>query len=227
MLHQQHSTPGHLGEALALRGYRLECRWPLGGATLPHDLAPYAAVIVFGGPQSANDDHLPGIRAELEWLERRALPSGLPLLGICLGAQEIARVLGARVHPHAQGLAEIGYCTVAPTAAGATFLAGPTRFYQWHAETFEIPPGAAQLASGEVFAAQAYRYGRRVVGLEFHPEMTAGMITRWATSEAGRAAIAHHRAPDCLTQLADHARYAAASRRWLARFLDDFLAADG
>jgi GMP synthase (glutamine-hydrolysing) len=83
------------------------------------------------------------------------------------------------------------------------------------------------LASGELFDAQAYRYGARVYGIEFHPEMTRAMIERWATSEAGRERIAHHDAPDCAHQLADFARYAAASERWLDRFLDTLLLAPG
>lgn len=223
VLHQQHSTPGFVGRALEARGYVLDRRCPNLGDSLPENLDAYAAAVVFGGPQSANDDHLPGIRAELDWLERRALPADLPLLGICLGAQEIARVLGARVHAHADGHAEIGYCEVLPTTAGAEFLDQPTMFYQWHAETFEIPVGAVQLARGTLFEAQAYRYGARVYGIEYHPEMTRAMIERWATSEPGRKHIAAKCGPDCVTQLDQHARFAETSRRWLAAFLDAFL----
>ena len=93
VVHQKASNPGRIGEFLVERGYTLEHCCPNLGDPLPQDLAGYAAVVVFGGPQSANDDHLPGIRAELDWLEARAVPSGCPLLGICLGAQEIARAV--------------------------------------------------------------------------------------------------------------------------------------
>jgi GMP synthase (glutamine-hydrolysing) len=223
VLHQEHSTPGFVGEALEARGYTLDRCCPNLGGCLPAALDGYAAAVVFGGPQSANDDHLPGIRAELDWLERHVLPANLPLLGICLGAQEIARVLGARVHPHADGHAEIGYCEVLPTDDSNGFLEEPTMFYQWHAETFDIPHGAVQLARGSLFEAQAYRYGARVYGIEYHPEMTRSMIERWATSEAGREHIAAKCGPDRDTQLAQHHRYAATSRRWLERFLDTFL----
>ena len=95
VVHQEHSNPGRVGELLVERGCALDRRCPSLGDPLPDDLAPYRVAIVFGGPQSANDDHLPGIKAELDWLERTALPADLPLLGICLGAQMIARVLGA------------------------------------------------------------------------------------------------------------------------------------
>ena len=70
IVHQAHSTPGRVGELLEQRGCVLDRRCPNLGDPLPSDLSPYAASVLFGGPQSANDDHLPGIRAELEWLER-------------------------------------------------------------------------------------------------------------------------------------------------------------
>ena len=122
VVHQEHSTPGRVGEFLVARGYTLDRRCPNMGDPLPTDLSEYAASVVFGGPMSANDDHLPGIRAELQWLEKHALPSERPLLGICLGGQQIARVLGARVGPHCDGLVEIGYYEVAPTDDGGDSL---------------------------------------------------------------------------------------------------------
>ena len=128
VVHQEHSTPGRVGEFLTARGYELDRRCPNMGDPLPTDLSPYAASVVFGGPMSANDDHLPGIRAELEWLEKHALPSGRPLLGICLGGQQIARVLGARVGRHCDGLVEIGYYEIAPTDTAGDFLDAPRVF---------------------------------------------------------------------------------------------------
>jgi GMP synthase (glutamine-hydrolysing) len=83
IVHQEHSNPGRVGELLVERGCCLDRRCPNLGDPLPDDLSGYAAAVVFGGPQSANDDHLAGIRAELDWLGRTALPAGVPLLGIC------------------------------------------------------------------------------------------------------------------------------------------------
>lgn len=225
VVHQEQSTCGKVGEFLTERGYRLERRCPNLGDPLPTDLSGYAAAVVFGGPQSANDDHLPGIRAELQWLERRALPAALPLLGICLGAQQIARVLGARVGPHGDGLVEIGYSEILPTGADPAFLARPTMFYQWHSETFEIPTDALHLAANEAFPGQAFRYDGRVYGLEFHPEMTLSMIDRWCTSERGAAKLALRGAQSHAEQRAGYQRNAAASDRWLADFLDRHLLA--
>ena len=114
-------------------------------------------------------------------------PPPTPLLGICLGAQMMARVLGARVGPHPDGLVEIGYHPVHPTAAGEAYFDGPTMFYQWHRDTFDIPAGAVHLAHNAPFAAQAFRYDGHAYGIEFHPEMTLAMIKRWTASRKGGA----------------------------------------
>jgi GMP synthase (glutamine-hydrolysing) len=219
IVHQAHSTPGRVGELLEAQGCTLDRRCPNLGDPLPCDLSPYAAIVLFGGPQSANDDHLPGIRAELDWLERVALPGDRPLLGICLGAQMIARVLGAKVGPHPDGLVEIGYHTIHPTADGQDYLAGPTAFYQWHRETFEIPCGTVHLAHNDAFAGQAFRYNRHVYGLEFHPEMTRAMIECWTSSEKGGAMLSLRGAQAREAQLEGYDRHAPVTDRWLDWFL--------
>lgn len=219
VVHQKHSTPGRVGEMLAARGLRLDRRVPNLGDPLPRSLVGYAGAIVFGGPMSANDDHLAGIRAELDWLPD-AIESNKPVVGICLGAQLMARALGGQVGPHPDGLVEIGYYDVSPTNDGAEMFDGPATFYQWHSETFEIPPGAVHLAESESFRAQAFRYGERAFGLEFHPEMTLEMIERWTCSEGGAPKLTLPGAQPREAHLDGYHRHGEGSDRWLARFLD-------
>jgi GMP synthase (glutamine-hydrolysing) len=226
VVHQEHSTPGRVGEMLEARGYHLERRCPNRGDPLPERLEPYAAAVIFGGPMSANDDHLPGIRAELDWLER-ALGASCPMLGICLGAQLMARALGARVGPHPAGRVEIGWHEVQPTAAADGFLDRPRAFYQWHRETFEIPAGAAHLAANEAFPAQAFAWDGRIFGIEFHPEMTFAMIDRWTSSTNGAPQLTLPGAQPRALQLEAFARLAPGSDRWLGRFLDRMLLPPG
>jgi GMP synthase (glutamine-hydrolysing) len=223
IVHQEHSTPGKVGMFLEQRGCRLDRRCPNLGDSLPQDLTAYDAAVVFGGPMSANDDHLDGIRAELGWLERVALPSGIPLLGICLGAQEMARVLGAKVGPRADGLVEIGYTEIHPTAESTGFLERTTTFYQWHSETFEIPKDAVHLAANEAFPGQAFRYGESAFAIEFHPEMTLEMINRWCTSERGSAKLNLEGAQAHEDQVTSYHRHAETTDRWLGDFLDRHL----
>ncbi len=226
VVHQEHSTPGKVGMALTRRGYRLDRRCPNLGDPLPDDLSPYAGIVIFGGPMSANDDHLDGIRAELGWLERTVLASDCPVVGICLGAQEIARVLGARVGPHPDGLVEIGYFEVRPTGVCASFLDRPTMFYQWHSETFEIPKGTVHLAENGSFPGQAFRHGEHVYGIEFHPEMTKDMIERWSSSETGAPKLTRFRfkgAQPREAHLQGYDHHSPITDRWLDHFLDQHL----
>ena len=201
-------------------GCRLDRGCPNLGDALPEDVTRYDAMVGFGGPQSAMDCHLPGIRAELDWLERHALPGATPLLGICLGAQQMARVLGAKVGPRGDDLVEIGYKPIRPTADGGDFLDCSATFYQWHSETFEIPSGAVHLAENDDFAGQAFRWGQHAWAIEFHPEMTRAMIDRWCTSERGSQKLARRGAQPHEDQVRDFERHSPNTDRWLAQFID-------
>jgi len=113
ILHQEHSSPGRVGTLLRRMGLRIEeCR-PRYGDPLPATMENYAGAIVFGGPMSANDPD-DFVRKEIDWIGV-PLKENKPLLGICLGAQMIARHLGERVYLHDNAGAEIGYYSVRPT----------------------------------------------------------------------------------------------------------------
>ena len=221
VLHQEHSSCGHVGRLLHARGHPLDVRRPRFGDPLPRTLAHHAGSIVFGGPMSANDSD-EYLRQEFDLVEL-ALREQSPYLGICLGAQMMAMCLGARVAPHASGHVEIGYHAVTPLPAATMGGAWPTRFYQWHRDGFDMPSGARGLVSapGPV-PNQAFSYGEAAIGLQFHPEITYAMAARWS----GRN---EHRFPDLTgaspreAQLADHVAHAPIVLSWLARFLDEWL----
>lgn len=136
-------------------------------------------LIVMGGPMSVNDEKLyPWLIAEKRFIAQ-AILRGKAVLGVCLGAQLIAAALGARIYPN--GEKEIGWFPVYSLPVPETFPgeAGPSfRFpeeslvFHWHGETFDLPTGAVHLARSGVCLNQAFQYGRRVVGLQFHLEMT-------------------------------------------------------
>jgi GMP synthase (glutamine-hydrolysing) len=226
IVHQEHSATGRVGELLIARGFALDRCCPSLGEPLPGSLEGHDGVVIFGGPMSANDEHLDGIRSELAWLPT-ALESGRPVVGICLGAQLIARALGARVGPRPDGLVEMGYYEVRPSRAGRSYFDGPTVFYQWHSESFELPRGSVHLAESDNCCNQAFRYDHQVFGLEFHPEMTRAMVDRWSSSSDGAPKLSRPGAQPREAHLEGYERYAAGSDRWLARFLDHLLPSPG
>lgn len=142
------------------------------------------ALIILGGSMSANDD-LVFIRREIECIQA-ALSRGQPVLGICLGAQMIAKALGAKVYRAANK--ELGWARVTFSEAArndALFRqCGPQAIFHWHKETFDLPPGAELLASSAACLHQAFRVGDCVYGLQFHLEVTPEMIVEWCREEA-------------------------------------------
>ena len=177
------------------------------------------AAVVFGGPMSANDKS-GFISAETRWMER-ALLSGKPVLGICLGAQIMTRALGASVWLHPSKRVEAGFYPIWATVQGEALF--PKRFhvYQWHQEGCALPDGATLLARGEDFPVQAFRYGESAYGLQFHPEMTFAVMRRWL--KRGRARLRERGARSKMRHLMGHALYDRALDRWLERFLDRWL----
>ncbi|MFQ6018283.1 MAG: hypothetical protein ACE5KF_08805 [Kiloniellaceae bacterium] len=207
---------------LVARGFRIEWRGPGKGESLPAPEADYDAVVVYGGAESANDGAAkPYIREELDWIERW-LDGGKPFLGLCLGGQLLARVLGARVAPHPEGLYEIGYFPVKPAGAAGGFVDGLSHVYHWHKEGFEVPRSAELLAEGTTFPNQAFRYGRNAYALQFHPEVPVPVMTRWLQEAAHMLGNPNAHPPE--RQLADAERFDAPLAAWLDGFLDDWLA---
>jgi GMP synthase-like glutamine amidotransferase len=151
----------------------------------PESLVPEADALIFmGGPMSANDEHS-YIQREIQYI-RDAIERGQMVLGVCLGAQLIAKALGARVH--ANTAKEIGWAPVTFTATAANdplFASLPQAemIFHWHGETFTLPPGAELLASSNACRHQAFRVGNRVYGLQFHLEVTPRMIAEWCRED--------------------------------------------
>jgi GMP synthase-like glutamine amidotransferase len=133
-----------------------------------------AALVLMGGPMSANDeDEYPWLLEE-KALVRDAVQAGRPVLGVCLGAQLIASALGARVY---RSVPELGWQTLAGLPGNPIFPAAFPAF-ELHAETFDLPAGGRLIATGEAVPNQAFTWGS-ALGVQFHVEATAAMIADW------------------------------------------------
>jgi GMP synthase (glutamine-hydrolysing) len=153
-------------------------------AALP-DLAGASGLVFMGGTMSVNDD-LPFLATEMSAIQR-AVAARQPVLGICLGAQLIAKALGARVYRNP--VKEIGWFDVHWTDAARhdllfAGLDGSETFLQWHNDTFELPDGATHLAWSEQCSHQAFRAGANVYGLQFHLEANPAIIRDWCAKDA-------------------------------------------
>jgi len=222
VLHQEHSTPGRVGLRLAARGYPLDIRRPRFGDPLPETLSGHAGAVIFGGPMSANDadDY---IRIETEWIGV-ALRERAPFLGLCLGAQMLARHLGAAVKPDPEGRVEVGYYALTPTEAGRRLLPWPDYVHHFHREGFDLPAGATLLATGELFPNQAFVHGGSAFGLQFHIELTTAMVGRWTRRMSERAKQPN--AQDAAEHFAGRALHDWKTATFLEAFVDHWLAAD-
>ena len=139
-------------------------------------------IVLLGGPMNVyEEDRYPFLKDE-DLFIKEAIQRGKAILGICLGAQLIAKALGARVFK--APVKEIGWYDVSLTKVGSQdplFSCLPKTFpvFQWHEDTFEIPNGAKLIATSSPISHQAFRYGEKVYGLQFHLEVTEAMIREW------------------------------------------------
>jgi GMP synthase-like glutamine amidotransferase len=175
LTHVPFEGPGFVGRWAEERGHRMAFTRLYAGDLLPA-AADLDLLLVMGGPMNIYEhDPYPWLAAEKACI-RAAIDAGKKALGICLGAQLVADVLGGPVTRNP--LKEIGWFEVARTngaAASRVFSALPERFMalHWHGDTFAVPPGCLHAAASRACANQAFVFEDRVVGLQFHLEATA------------------------------------------------------
>jgi len=185
VIHGKSVRSGVFGDVVRERGHGLE-EWSLAwDKPLPRPLDAYGAVLVFGGAMHADqDEHHPWLREEDLFLQR-LLDLHLPVLGICLGSQLLAKAAHAPVYPLEE--AEVGWLSVDLTEAGANDpvlgrLPGTFAALQWHYYAHDLPAGAVELARNHV-CTQAFRLGESAWGVQFHPEVTLQQVESWIGEE--------------------------------------------
>jgi GMP synthase (glutamine-hydrolysing) len=184
------------------------------------EIAGADLLIVLGGPIGAYEDNLyPFLCDEISEIERR-LRLNLPTLGVCLGAQLMARALGARVY---KGIPEIGFAPIALTIDGArsslSALANASVLH-WHADTFDHPEGATLLASTPACAEQAFSVGATTLALQFHAETGDRGFERWLVGHAVELA---HAGVDVIELRRSHRVHGAALTAAASVMLSDWI----
>jgi GMP synthase (glutamine-hydrolysing) len=210
--HAPDEGPGLLAEVLDAAGVDTTVvRLDLGGALpAPSELG---GVVVMGGAMGVHDtDAFPWLAPERAWIAE-TVAAGLPVLGVCLGAQQLAAALGASVTTGPAPEVGAGAVELTPDGRDDPVL-GPegkrVAVIQWHGDTFEIPDGAVRLATGDRYPNQAFRYGRLAYGLQFHIEVDDAMAEAWAPDLPTGVTLAQ----------GDRRVVEAVGRRVLSRFVD-------
>jgi len=185
--HAEDEGPGLLGAYFQDLGWELKAVELHRGDQLPEDLRSAAGVVMLGGPMNVYEEELYTFLKLEDGFIRRVLGEGVPFLGICLGAQLLAKACGAPVTKSLHK--EIGWFEVRLTQEGVAdslFRGLPDLLtvFQWHEDTFAIPEGAALLATSGSCRNQAFRVGDSAYGLQFHVEVTPEMIAAWSKGEA-------------------------------------------
>lgn len=228
--HVAYELLGTLNPLLKQAGFRIRYLNFEREPELEPKIKNYNGLVILGGYMGAYEwKRFPHLKAEMRAIEE-ALEKDIPILGICLGAQLIAQTLGAKVQKHSE--MEIGWTDVSLTAEGerdpvlAEFEKRQTIFH-WHQDTFELPSEAEHLAHSRLCQNQAFRYGDKVYGFQFHLEVDEPMIHRWLKVPGNRKMLEHTkgRVSEELILKETHQhiqRSLALSRKVFSRFIDLF-----
>src|SRR5271157_1595115 len=184
--HVEQEGPGMLGKIFEDAGWRLVTVELGRREALPDRLDSFAAVVMLGGPMNVYEEEAYPFLKDEDVFIKEVLREEIPFLGICLGAQLLAKACGARVMKAAQK--EVGWYSVDLTKQARQDrlfkrVETPLTVFQWHEDTFDIPDGGVLLATSALVRNQAFRMGSCAYGLQFHVEASLGIIESWMKDE--------------------------------------------
>ena len=192
--HVAHKILGTLNPTLKEHGLRIRYVNFERDPDLDPTIEKYNGLIILGGHMGVYEaDTYKHIKVEMKLIEE-ALNKNIPILGICLGAQMLAHVLGSEVRKSSDK--EIGWYDINLTEAGQkdpilSHFQKTEKIFQLHGDTFDVPKSATHLASSSLFPGQAFRFGDKVYGLQYHLEVDEAMIHRWLLNKKNQEEIIH------------------------------------
>jgi GMP synthase (glutamine-hydrolysing) len=225
-LHNPAWTDDRVADVVRSRGYAVEFICPPEGDALP-DISNYAALIVGGSEDGHADrpEELSWVAEEMAYI-RKAVDAGMPMLGLCMGAQMLAATYGGKVLGRPDGFTEWGFYPVNATDEGRELFAGTTHFNQAHFEgIFALPDNATLLARGEHFPVQAFRIGENAYGLQFHPDTKLSQLAKPLLDNNPYRHLMGVQGVDEQIRLAK--LYEASIQMWTERFVDQWVGAAG
>ena len=221
--HIEHETPGMIAEALTEEKIDVVTHRAFERPDVPLDIGEASGLVIMGGPMGVYEhQRFPFLHRELKLIEA-TLKAGKPVLGICLGSQLLATVLGAKVGPGERW--ELGWHPVSLTDAAKAdplFSGAPDSFtaLHWHGDIFDPPREAVVLALSQLTPVQAYCYNNNAYGILFHMEITEPMIREWVRSSSGDIAAAGQDGGAILAGIQDHmASLSALARRTFSNWV--------
>ena len=182
VLHQPASKVRRVGKVIKKLGLNYITIKPCLGQKLPENYIKYRGLIIFGGPMSVYEaKKYKFLKYEIDCV-KKFIDYDIPVFGICLGAQLIAKSLGGEVFAQSDEKHEIGYYPIFPEKGSEKIFGKKNTFfaYQWHKDTFTIPKGATLLATGSKFKNQAFVFNKKTLAVQFHPELTINTMRKWS-----------------------------------------------
>lgn len=211
----------HVAEWAKDAGYQVDIRRPFKGDLLGDVDDDLAGSVIYGGMFNVYEtDKHPFLNEEYRWIDA-CMAADIPLFGICQGAQQIAWRLGAWAGAREPELHEFGCYRLEPTPEAAGFMDAPIWMPQAHFHTFDLPTGAVRLACSDTYENQAFRYGDKTCGVQFHPEITLEGFQRWQLAVGDFSDRPGAQTVEEQTRLLK--QHGAAQKAWLTRFLDHFI----
>tara|TARA_B100001123_G_C15343074_1_gene1035842 strand:- start:7394 stop:8095 length:702 start_codon:yes stop_codon:yes gene_type:complete len=219
--HHNENDLGYFQSYFKKNNFKIEIIYPLSDSNLPSNFNNYEGVIILGGAMCVSETNkYPKILNEIIWI-KNLIKIKFPIVGICLGAQLIAKASGAEVDYNKDAIVEVGYKDLIINYEDPVIKGIPNKVFEWHTQGCTLPKNAKLLASNPTFETQAFMIGNNIFGFQFHPEILEDMIVSWGSKSP--EILLKKGASPINDQLKEHTKYSKDIQKWLEFFLDRWI----